>query len=147
VRIDTLVKHIGEFARVEHAIVLVCQSGGRATQARTKLDSEGKETLHILSGGMNAWIASEGEVTRCDKNRWPLDRQVRLVAGTVAIAGVSASSVVPSAKWMAAAVGAGLVYMAATDWRPVSPMMAKLPYNRTDPCDVDGVLSALNRVA
>ncbi len=147
VPLDTLVEHIGEFARVEHPIVLVCQSGGRATQAHTKLDSEGKETLHILSGGMNEWIASEGEVTRSDKSRWPLDRQVRLVAGIVAIVGVLASSVVPSAKWMAAAVGVGLVYMATTDSCPVSPMMAKLPYNRTDPCDIDGVLSALKQVA
>lgn len=147
VPLDTLVEHIGEFARLEHAIVLVCQSGGRATQAHTKLESAGKRTLHILGGGMNAWIASDGEVTRGDKNRWPLDRQVRLMAGTVAIAGVLTSAVVPRAKWMAAAVGAGLVYMAITDSCPVSPMMAKLPYNRTDPCDVDGVLSALNRVA
>ena len=147
VPLDTLAEHIGEFARVDHPIVLVCQSGGRASQAHTKLASAGKSTLHIMDGGMNAWTASNGEVTRGQKHRWPLDRQVRLVAGTVAIAGVLASAVVPRAKWMAAAVGVGLVYMAVTDTCPVSPLMAMLPYNRTDPCDVEGVLAALNRQA
>jgi len=53
--------------------------------------------------------------------------------------------VVPWTKWFAAAVGVGLVYMAVTDTCPVSPLMAKLPYNRTDPCDVEGVLAALDR--
>jgi rhodanese-related sulfurtransferase len=147
VPLDTLVEHIDEFARVEHPIVLVCQSGGRATQACTKLATAGKTTLHLLDGGLNAWTASNGEVRQGHKRRWALDRQVRLGAGTVAIAGVLASAVVPKAKWMAAGVGVGLVYMAITDSCPVSPLMAKLPYNRTDPCDVAGVLAALNQAA
>jgi len=144
VPLDTLVEHVDEFAQVEHPVVLVCQSGGRASRARTRLASAGKDTLHLLEGGINAWTASNGEVVEGHRPRWALDRQVRLAAGAVAVAGVLASSVVPKAKWMAAGVGVGLVYMAIADNCPVSPLMAKLPYNRTDPCDVDTVLTALN---
>lgn len=143
VPLDTLVEHLWEFAAVEHPVVLVCQSGGRAGQARTKLASAGKDTLHILDGGLNAWIAAAGDVTRSHKRRWALDRQVRLMAGTTAIGSVVASAVAPKAKWLAGMVGVGLVYMAVTDSCPVSPYVAKLPYNRTDPCDVEGVLKAM----
>ena len=145
VPLDTLAEHVGEFARVEHPIVLVCQSGGRAGQARQKLAAAGKTTLHILDGGMNAWIETRGEIASSGKQRWGLDRQVRLGAGTVAITSVLASRFVPRARWLAAGVGAGLIYMAITNTCPVTPLVSKLPYNRTAPCDVDTVLAALNK--
>ena len=62
VPLDTLGEHVADFAAVESPVVLVCQSGGRATQAHSKLQSAGKSTLHILQGGMNAWIDASGEV-------------------------------------------------------------------------------------
>jgi hypothetical protein len=100
------------------------------------------------SPGCGALFTTEsGDVTRGDKQRWALDRQVRLLAGSVALASVLASTVVPKAKWIAAGVGVGLVYVAITDTCPITPFMAKLPYNRADPCDVAGVLAALNHQA
>lgn len=143
VPLDTLVEHVDEFSRLEHPIVLVCQSGGRAGQARQALSSAGKSSLLVLEGGMNSWIASEKDLARSDRSRWALDRQVRLAAGAVSIAAVLASFAVPWAVWLAAAVGVGLVYMAVTNTCPVSPMMARLPWNRTKPCDVEGVLAAV----
>lgn len=147
VPLDTLVEHIDEFARIDRPIVLVCQSGGRAGQAHKRLAAAGKTTLHLLDGGMNAWMAANGDLAHGQKQRWAVDRQVRLMAGSVAIGSIFASKVLPRAKWMAAAVGAGLVYMAVTNTCPVSPYVARLPYNRTTPCDVDGVLEALRRAA
>jgi rhodanese-related sulfurtransferase len=141
VPLETLVEHIDEFARVEHPVVLVCQSGGRARQAHRRLEAAGKRTLYLLDGGLNAWIAAEGDVRR-GTPRWALDRQVRLMAGSVAIGSVVASVLFPRAKWLAAAIGCGLVYMALTDTCPVSPLVARLPYNRTDPCDLEDVLEA-----
>ena len=37
---------------------------------------------------MNSWIGSGGEVTRGENQRWAMDRQIRLMAGTVALGGV-----------------------------------------------------------
>jgi len=143
VPLETLVEHVDEFGSIEQPIVLVCQSGGRAGQAHNRLSSEGKESLHVLEGGLNAWIAAGKDLTRSETSRWALDRQVRLAAGTVAIGGVLASTAVPWAKWLAGGVGVGLLYMAVTDSCPVSPLMAKLPFNRAAPCDVEGVLAAV----
>jgi rhodanese-related sulfurtransferase len=144
VPLDTLTEHAGDLADLEHPLVLVCQSGGRATQAHGRLTASGKDTLHILTGGMNSWIDSGGEVTRGDNQRWAIDRQIRLMAGTVALGSVLLSTVVPKAKWIAAGIGAGLTYVSVTDNCPITPMVAMLPYNRTDRCDIEGVLSELN---
>jgi rhodanese-related sulfurtransferase len=147
VPLDTLVEHIDEFAGIDHPVVLVCQSGGRAGQAHKRLAAAGKTTLHVLDGGIDAWIAANGDLAHGQNQRWALDRQVRLMAGSVAIGSILVSKIMPRAKWTAAAVGAGLVYMAVTNSCPVSPYVAKLPYNHATPCDVDGVLEALSRVS
>lgn len=147
VPLDTLAEHVADLADVDHPVVLVCQSGGRATRASERLTAAGKETLHILEGGMTAWMASGGDVVRGHTDRWAMDRQVRLVAGSMALAGVLASIAVPKAKWMAAGVASGLVYSAATNTCAMATVLAKLPYNATDRCDIAGVLADLNREA
>lgn len=145
VPLDTLGEHVRDLASVEHPVVLVCQSGGRATQARKELAAAGKETLHILEGGMAAWQSADGELVRGSSDRWAMDRQVRLVAGSIALFGVASSTVVPGAKWIAAGVAAGLTYSAASNTCAMAAMLSKLPYNRTDKCDIAGVLAGLNR--
>jgi rhodanese-related sulfurtransferase len=147
VPLNTLGEHVRDLASVEHPVVLICQSGGRATEAHEKLSAAGKDTLHILEGGMTAWDASGGEVVRGDSDRWAMDRQVRLAAGSMALAGVVASTVVPGAKWIAGAVAAGLTYSAATNTCAMAALLSKLPYNDTDNCDIAGVLEALNEEA
>ncbi len=147
VPLDTLAEHVADLADVDHHVVLVCQSGGRATQAHGKLRAAGKQTLHILEGGMAAWEASGGEVSRSETGRWAMDRQVRLVAGSLVLAGVLASVVVPRAKWMAAGVASGLVFSAVTDTCAMANVLGKLPYNRTDRCDIAAVLDQINAEA
>lgn len=145
VPLDTLGEHARDLASVGHPVVLVCQSGGRATQAHEKLTAAGKDTLHILEGGMAAWDASGGDVVRGNIERWAMDRQVRLVAGSLALAGVVASTVFPPAKWIAAGVATGLTYSALSNTCAMAAILGKLPYNRTDNCDIAGVIDALNQ--
>jgi len=144
VPLETLGEHVEDLADVEHTVVLVCQSGNRANSAHTRLAHAGKETLHILDGGIAAWEAAGGEISRSGINRWAMDRQVRFTAGALALAGVAVSTLVPQAKWVAGAVAAGLVVSAVTDSCAMAAVLAKLPYNRTDRCDIAGVLRDLN---
>jgi len=146
VPLDTLSEHAGDLAGVEHPVVPVCQSGGRATQAHGTLHGAGKEGLHILEGGMLAWRSAGGDVVE-QSARWPMDRQVRLVAGSLVLAGLIASIAVPKAKWLAGGVGGGLFYAAASNTCAMGDLLAKLPYNRTDPCDIAGVLDQLRSAA
>ncbi len=144
VPLDTLAEHVRDLADVDHPVVLVCQSGGRATQAHSKLAGAGKQTLHVLEGGMASWQAAGGATDRGQTQRWAMDRQVRLVAGSIALAGIAASVVVPQAKWIAGGVAAGLTFSAVTDTCAMAAVLSKLPYNRTDACDIDRVLRDLN---
>ena len=147
VPLDTLGEHARDLAAVDHPVVLVCQSGGRASQAHRKLAAEGKETLHILRGGMSAWQSAGGDVVHGATGRWAMDRQVRLVAGSLVVAGVVAGVALPGAQWLAAAIGAGLVYSALSNTCAMATVLSKLPYNRTERCDIAGVLAQLNASA
>lgn len=147
VPLDTLGEHAADLADVEHPVVLVCQSGGRASQAHEKLTTAGKDTLHILDGGMNSWQSTGGDVVRGSTDRWAMDRQVRLFAGSIALAGLLSSVWVPKAKWIAAGIASGLVFSAVSDTCAVTGLLSKLPYNRTDACDIAGVLDKLNAQA
>lgn len=144
VPLDSLDEHVGKLANVECPVVLVCQTGGRATQAQSKLASAGKSSVYILDGGINAWQANNGELATGEVDRWAMDRQVRLVAGSFVMAGVAASTVVPGVKWLAGAVGAGLTYSAASNTCAMATVLSKLPYNQADACDIESVLAELN---
>ena len=66
-----------------------------------------------------------------------MERQVRLVAGSLVLAGVLASRVVhPQAVLLAGGIGAGLTASALTDTCTMGRILSALPYNqgpRTDP--------------
>lgn len=124
-------------------LVLVCQSGGRAEQAATKLSKEGKDDLVLLAGGMNAWQSSGAPVETTGVEKWALERQVRLVAGSIVFLSVLASIWVPGLKWLGAAIGFGLVFAAVTNTCAMGMMLSKLPYNRGASCDIDQALTRL----
>lgn len=147
VPLDTLGQHVGDLADVEHRVVLVCQTGGRATQAHDKLAAAGKHNLHILDGGMAGWQASHGDVVHGDSDRWAMDRQVRGVAGTIVITAMAISTRIPAAKWIAGGIGAGLTFSAASNTCAMGSMLSKLPYNKADTADIADVLADLNRNA
>jgi rhodanese-related sulfurtransferase len=147
VPLDMLGDHVGELAGLDHSIVLVCQSGGRATKACNRLTGAGKGEVYVLDGGMNSWLEGGGDVAAGERKRWAMDRQVRLVAGSLVLAGVLTSVVVPKAKWLSAGVGAGLLFSAVTDTCAMAGMLSKLPYNRTETCDFGTVLEQLEEAA
>src|SRR5690606_36632127 len=123
-------------------ILLMCQSGNRATQACRKLVNAGLSSASVIEGGMNAWIAAGGPVER-GRQRWSLERQVRLVAGLIVLLSVLASIWLPPARFVAGFIGAGLVFAALTNTCAMGMLLAKLPYNRGAVCDVNAALGRL----
>lgn len=143
--LDTLDEHARDLADLEHPIVLVCQSGARASKAHGALMGHGKDRLHLLEGGIAAWEAAGADVVRGSTDRWAMDRQVRLAAGSMALAGVLASVFVPKAKWVAGGVAGGLVFSAVTNTCAMANLLAKLPYNRSNSCDIVAVLDEIRQ--
>jgi rhodanese-related sulfurtransferase len=147
VPLDTLGEHARDLADVEHPVILVCKSGARAGQAHTALASAGKQRLHLLDGGLDAWVAGGGDVVRGTNETWAMDRQVRLVAGSISLVGILASTLFPKAKWVAGGVAAGLTFSAVSNTCAMGTMLGKLPYNQGAGCDIENVLAELRSAA
>ncbi|MEU5906790.1 rhodanese-like domain-containing protein [Micromonospora sp. NPDC047527] len=143
VPLDLLREHRDELrAHLDEQVVLVCRSGQRAAQAEQALTSAGLPHLRVLTGGITAWQAARAPVTT-GTPRWDLERQVRLVAGSIVLAAVLVSTLVEPAKWIAAFVGAGLTVAALTNTCAMGMLLAKLPYNRGPRTNLDQVASTL----
>jgi rhodanese-related sulfurtransferase len=143
VPLDTLAEHAAELERhVTEPVMLVCRSGTRASQACDKLATTGMANLHILDGGMQSWDDGRRPVRR-GRQRWDLERQVRLVAGSLVVAGIAGSLFVPKLKYLSGFVGAGLTIAALTNTCAMGMALAKLPYNRSVGCDVERVVGDL----
>jgi rhodanese-related sulfurtransferase len=123
-------------------LLLICQSGNRAERARTALNKAGLADVVVLNGGMNAWIAAGAPVNR-GRPRWTLERQVRLVAGSIVLASAVASLWIPAVVLVAAFVGAGLAFAALTDTCAMGLLLARLPYNRARGVNVETALTRL----
>ncbi|WP_433380756.1 rhodanese-like domain-containing protein [Streptosporangium sp. CA-115845] len=127
-------------------LLLVCQAGGRATQACAKLAGAGLSDSVVLGGGMNAWNAAAGPTASTNiggNPRWGLERQVRLVAGGIVAASVLASIWWPPARYLAGLIGAGLTFAALTNTCAMGMALARLPYNRGPRFDVEAAISQL----
>ncbi|MCC5953864.1 MAG: rhodanese-like domain-containing protein [Acidimicrobiia bacterium] len=148
VPLDTLGEHASDISRhVEVPVVLVCRSGMRASQAEQRLAATGMSNVHVLDGGMQAWEGGGGSVKR-GRPRWDIERQVRLVAGSIVLVSILASLAWPGARFVAGAVGLGLTVAALTNTCAMGMLLGKLPYNRGASCDVGAVvdqLTATNR--
>src|ERR1035437_4770396 len=95
------------------------------------LADTGLPNVHVLDGGLLAWQKTDAPVTR-GAAHWDLERQVRLLAGALVLAGVLASVLVPTMKWFSAAMGGGLVLAALTNSCIMGLLLSKLPYNRSE---------------
>jgi len=136
VPLDTFGEHGQELARLEHPVVLVCQSGARASDACERLTDLGGTGITVLDGGITSWIQAGGETVTPSPGKWAMDRQVRLVAGTLVVGSILAAVVAPRARFLAGAVGAGLAYSAVSNTCAMATVLGRLPYNRGTTCDV-----------
>ena len=143
VPLDLLREHSAEIRNhLDDHVVLVCRSGQRAAQAEQTLHDTGLTNVHILDGGMNSWEANGYSVKR-GSQRWDLERQVRLVAGSIVALSILASIFVPGFKWVALFIGSGLVFAAVSNTCMMGMMLAKLPYNRGATCDAQSIVAQL----
>jgi rhodanese-related sulfurtransferase len=120
-------------------VVLVCESGRRAGLAEQQLTEAGLTGIHVLDGGVAAWAAAGLPVAHLatDDLPWTLERQVRLVAGSIVAAAIAVSLLWPPARFVAGLLGLGLVVAAVTDTCAMGMALAKLPYNRRRPATCD----------
>ena len=132
VPLPLLSEHTDELAeRLGARVVLVCQSGVRAEQARQRLNTAGIGSARVLTGGVPGFAAAGGDVVR-GAQRWDLERQVRMAAGALVVGGLLAGKFIsPRLRLLAGAIGTGLTFSAATNTCAMGKALARMPWNKT----------------
>ena len=112
-------------------VYLLCASGIRATKAAEKLRLAGLADVVVVEGGTNAWATAGLPVVR-GKKTISIERQVRIGAGSLVVAGVLLGWFVRREFfWLSGFVGAGLVFAGVTDFCGIAIVLAKAPWNRS----------------
>ncbi len=111
-------------------LYVICRSGSRSKQACEKLQAAGATNVVSVEGGTQAWDQAGLPVVR-GKKAISLERQVRIAAGSLVLAGsVLGAFVSPYWIGLAAFVGAGLVFAGITDTCGMGMMLARMPWNQ-----------------
>lgn len=143
VPLPDLPQHADAIARRGGELVVVCQSGARAGQAADVLRGAGHPKALVLAGGLDAWHCAGGAVDSDAPSAWTIERQVRLVAGSIVLSSILTSLKFPKARFLAGGVGSGLVIAALSNTCLMGTLLAKLPHNRGPATDVEAAVAAL----
>lgn len=128
-RLDARDGEAGRWSK-DQPVYLICRTGGRATKAAGRLEAAGFNQVYVVEGGTLAWDAAGLPVQRSGIKVMSLERQVRIVAGSLVLVGVILGWWVhPGFFGLAAFVGAGLVFAGITDFCGMGLLLAKLPWN------------------
>ncbi len=126
-------------------VAILCQSGTRAEMACDLL-REHHQNLLVVEGGTQAWIDAGRPLTGPAGSRWSLERQVRLIAGLMVLAGTILSLLMsPSWVYLAMFVGTGLAFAGLTNVCGMALLLGKLPWNQPAKCSTHPRVSEVQR--
>jgi len=127
--LDTLETFTGSLAK-NAPILLLCEKGGRAAVAATKLRGHGFEDVQVVEGGTDRWAESGLPIEGTGRKVISIERQVRIGAGSLVLTGVILGFLIhPAFFALSAFVGAGLVFAGITDWCGMGLLLARAPWN------------------
>jgi rhodanese-related sulfurtransferase len=115
------------------ALVMVCKSGRRATQAAERLEAMGFSNISVLEGGVDAWKLQGFPLQIAAHRPWALERQVRVVAGSlVLVFSALGFTVSPKLFLGSALIGAGLVFAGVSNTCMMGSLLSRMPWNRAE---------------
>jgi rhodanese-related sulfurtransferase len=114
----------------EKPLYVICQAGVRSRKACEKLAAAGCQNVVSVEGGTAAWEAAGLPVVRGEQ-AVSLERQVRIVAGSLVLTGaLLAIFVHPWWAGLSAFVGAGLLFSGITNTCGMGMLLARMPWNQ-----------------
>jgi rhodanese-related sulfurtransferase len=117
----------------DRPVLVMCQSGGRSAMAVERLHALGLQDVSDVQGGLNAWRQA-GLPTIRQTQAIPLERQVRIAAGTLVLAFSLAGFLVKPIFFAGAAlVGFMLALTGTLGICPMMSVLRLLPWNRVKP--------------
>lgn len=121
----------------DQPVYILCRSGARSSQAARELSESGFAELYVLEGGLQAWASSRHPLMKGSCQIWGLDRQMRMTAGSLVLAGLLLGRFVhPYFSGLALLVAGGLIFSAVTDSCGLVILLSKMPWNRPRKAEV-----------
>ncbi len=115
----------------DEPLYVICHSGSRARKACEAFAAAGfGDRVVNVEGGTLAWELAGLPVER-GKKTISLERQMRIVAGSLILLGAALGAFVhPGFYALSAFVGGGLIFAGVTDICPMAMGLARLPWNQ-----------------
>lgn len=117
-------------ANSNESVFLICKMGGRSQKACDALAAAGFEQAVNVTGGTDAWMSAQLPVVRGTAQKFSIQRQVQILAGSIALVGGLLSFLNPLWAILPAFIGAGLVFSGLTNTCGMGSMLATMPWNQ-----------------
>lgn len=128
--IDMLSAKMNDLSQSKQQYIVLCRTGNRSPMAADMLMQSGIHGVKVMQGGMTRW-QKEGLAVIKGEGGISLERQVRLIAGSLVLLGILLSWLVHWAFiFVAVFISCGLVYAGLTDNCLMGILLMKLPYNK-----------------
>jgi len=130
VPIDMISAKMNDLSSSGQAYIVLCRTGNRSPMAADMLIQSGIHGVKVMQGGMTRW-QKEGLPVIKGEGGISLERQVRVVAGSLVLLGTLLSLTVH--QWFVAIplfVSSGLIFAGLTDNCLMGMLLMKLPYNK-----------------
>jgi rhodanese-related sulfurtransferase len=115
-------------------VLVMCQTGGRSAMAVQRLQALGMKNIADVQGGFSAW-SQAGLPSIRQTGAIPLDRQVRIAAGTLVFGFSLAGFLIkPAYFYGAALVGFMLSFTGILGICPMMSALKIMPWNRVGSC-------------
>jgi rhodanese-related sulfurtransferase len=111
-------------------LYFICRTGSRAEKACDKVRALGFTNVATVEGGTLACVAAGLPILR-GRKAVSIERQVRIVAGSLTLLGVLLGWFVnPWFFGLSGFIGAGLLFAGLTDTCGMGIMLARMPWNK-----------------
>jgi len=126
--VESLVKE--REGKADGPLYVICKSGTRGKAACEQFLKAGLAAVYNVEGGTMAAAEAGLPVVR-GRKAFAVDRQMRIVAGSLVLLGaVLATFVDPLFIGLSAFIGAGLIFAGVTDICPMINLIARMPWNQ-----------------
>ena len=118
-------------ARAGDPLYVICRTGGRSAQACKAFEKAGFSNVVNVEGGTLAWVAAGLPVNRGTRKMISLERQVRICAGMIVLAGTLLGLISLWFLIIPGFIGAGLTFSGLSNTCGMGLMLAKMPWNKS----------------
>lgn len=128
-RLDPAAIQAARGDRAREPLYVVCRSGARGKQACQRFIAAGYSNVINVEGGTSACETAGIQVVK-GKRSMPINCQVQVIVGTLIVVGSALSYLNPAWVWLAAVMGAGLLFSGLTDSCVMGMFLSRMPWNQ-----------------